>query len=187
MGTPAAVDEHVAEPPPNATVLARTEVLPAAALAFPGGWYTVQFHPESIMTSPNLQDQVPRDLAIPTLPDVVMRVQGLVNDPNAVQGGWRQLTYHGAAPDIGAHEDVLLLKPKAYLRSTRSRYHLNEASVSSVHDLHVWTIGSGEISLSCHAIAARECEPRTLLPEIQFDRYRIDPGERFVEQDDIGF
>jgi GMP synthase-like glutamine amidotransferase len=39
--------EHVAAPPPGATVLARTEVLPAAALAFAGGWYSVQFHPES--------------------------------------------------------------------------------------------------------------------------------------------
>lgn len=35
------------------------------------------------MTSPNIQDQVPGNLTIPTLPDVVMRVQGLVNDPNA--------------------------------------------------------------------------------------------------------
>ena len=28
-------------------MLARTGALPAAALAFAGGWYSVQFHPES--------------------------------------------------------------------------------------------------------------------------------------------
>jgi len=28
----------------------------------------------------------------------------VVNDPNAAVGGWPQLTYSGAAPDIGAHE-----------------------------------------------------------------------------------
>ena len=34
------------------------------------------------MTSPNIQDQIPKNLAIPTLPEVVLKVRQLVGDPN---------------------------------------------------------------------------------------------------------
>ena len=45
---------------------------------------------------------------------------------------YERLAKDGKLPDVGSHEDVLLLEPKAYLRSVRSRYHLNEASFDSV-------------------------------------------------------
>jgi hypothetical protein len=41
-----------------------------------------------------------------------------------------------ALPDIGGHEQVLLLDPLVYLRSIRSRLHFNEASITSVQNVH---------------------------------------------------
>ena len=35
--------------------------------------------------------------------------------------------------------------------------------VLDVHDLHVWTIGSGEVSLSCHAVSCDGADPSALL------------------------
>ncbi|MCK6509630.1 hypothetical protein L6R29_06665 [Myxococcota bacterium] len=48
---------------------------------------------------------------------------------------YNALNEKGALPDIGEHKDVLLLEDKAHVRSTRSRFHLNETSRSSTVDL----------------------------------------------------
>jgi cobalt-zinc-cadmium efflux system protein len=48
------------------------------------------------------------------------------------------------------------------------------AAVARVHDLHVWSIGSGEVSLSCHLVAKDESRGVELLSEA----YRI-LGNRF--------
>lgn len=47
-------------------------------------------------------------------------------------------------------------------------------AVVRVHDLHVWTIGSGEVSLSCHLVAKDESRGVALLS----DAYRV-LGSRF--------
>lgn len=39
-------------------------------------------------------------------------------------------------------------------------------AVIDVHDLHVWTIGSGETSLSCHAVSRPDAETGALLAEV---------------------
>ena len=39
-------------------------------------------------------------------------------------------------------------------------------AVEEVHDLHVWTIGSGEISLSCHVVARADPASRALLQDV---------------------
>jgi hypothetical protein len=39
-------------------------------------------------------------------------------------------------PDTATKKDVLLLEPKVFLRSIRSRYHLNEVRLQAVRDLH---------------------------------------------------
>lgn len=39
-------------------------------------------------------------------------------------------------PDIDGYKKVLLLEPVAHLRSTRSRFHFNEASLRSLENLH---------------------------------------------------
>ncbi|MGE0397963.1 MAG: hypothetical protein AB7T06_14785 [Kofleriaceae bacterium] len=53
-----------------------------------------------------------------------------------VRGVYEQLKEKNALLDIGAHTGVLLLEPKAHLRSTRSRYHMNEASVQSLRAVY---------------------------------------------------
>lgn len=58
---------------------------------------------------------------------------------------YERLARAGKLPDVGTHEDVLLLEPKAYLRSTRSRFHLNEASLSAVRRLYD-TAGAAHLS-----------------------------------------
>ncbi|MBP5856329.1 type 1 glutamine amidotransferase [Marivibrio halodurans] len=40
-------EEHVVQPPEGATILATRAEMPAVALDFGGGWYSVQFHPEA--------------------------------------------------------------------------------------------------------------------------------------------
>ncbi len=60
------------------------------------------------------------------------------SSPTAIQPVrevYARLAAAGKLSDVGTHEDVLLLEPKAYLRSTRSRFHLNEARINSVKTL----------------------------------------------------
>lgn len=49
--------------------------------------------------------------------------------------------------------------------------------VSALHCLHVWTIGSGEVSLSSHLVVDREHEPERLLADVRDrlgDRFQIE-------------
>jgi cobalt-zinc-cadmium efflux system protein len=49
--------------------------------------------------------------------------------------------------------------------------------VSALHCLHVWTIGSGEVSLSSHLVVDRSHEPEHLLQDVRArltDRFRIE-------------
>lgn len=45
---------------------------------------------------------------------------------------WQRLNTAGQLPDISGHQAVLLLDGKAHIRSVRSRYHLNEASLTDI-------------------------------------------------------
>lgn len=49
---------------------------------------------------------------------------------------YEKLRELGVLPDLAGRDDVLLLDPKAHLRSIRSRFHLNEAPIESVRRLH---------------------------------------------------
>ena len=62
----------------------------------------------------------------------------------AVKEVYERLAKAGKLSDVGSHDDVLLLDPKAYLRSTRSRFHLNEADIRSVQTLFT-TGGKGRL------------------------------------------
>ena len=53
-----------------------------------------------------------------------------------VKGVYEQLDAKNLLLDIGAHEDVLALDAKAHLRSTRSRYHMNEAQITQVRAVY---------------------------------------------------
>jgi cobalt-zinc-cadmium efflux system protein len=61
-------------------------------------------------------------------------------------------------------------------------------SVVEVHDLHVWTIGSGEVSLSSHVVAKEEADPATLLHriyELLGARFGIDHATIQIEPPDF--
>jgi hypothetical protein len=53
-----------------------------------------------------------------------------------IKGIYEHSKEKGILQDIGAHMGVLLLDAKAHLRSTRSRYHMNEAQVGSIRGLY---------------------------------------------------
>jgi hypothetical protein len=52
-----------------------------------------------------------------------------------VRAVYQQMKDKNLLLDIGAHKGVLLLEPQAHLRSTRSRFHLNEASTTPLRTL----------------------------------------------------
>ncbi|MCX5742685.1 MAG: hypothetical protein NT062_09335 [Proteobacteria bacterium] len=54
-----------------------------------------------------------------------------------VKGVYEQLAAANKLLTVGTHKNVLLLEPKAHIRSTRSRYHMNEASTESVKKFYV--------------------------------------------------
>lgn len=71
----------------------------------------------------------------------------------SVKEVYERLAKAGKLSDVGTHEDVLVLDPKAYLRSTRSRFHLNEADIRSVETLFT-TGGKGRLDGVVAQIAA---------------------------------
>jgi len=64
--------------------------------------------------------------------------------------------------------DVLMEAAPRHLDVDEIRASLQtETGVHAVHDLHVWTIGSGEVSLSCHVIPTDEAGGTNLLGRLQ--------------------
>lgn len=53
-----------------------------------------------------------------------------------LKGVYDALNKNGALPEVGGRTDVLMLEPKAHLRSVRSRYHLNETSLQAMVDFY---------------------------------------------------
>ncbi|HUS31622.1 MAG TPA: hypothetical protein VMZ53_24115, partial [Kofleriaceae bacterium] len=53
-----------------------------------------------------------------------------------IRGVYEQLMAKNLLLDIGAHHGVLLLEPAVHLRSTRSRYHMNEANITNVRAIY---------------------------------------------------
>ncbi len=68
-----------------------------------------------------------------------------------VRGVYEQLADKHLLLDIGAHKGVLLLEPAAHLRSTRSRYHMNEASLNSLKS--VFANGAARIQGALNVVA----------------------------------
>lgn len=59
------------------------------------------------------------------------------NDPaTPIRGVYEQLKMKNVLLTIGAHNGVLLLEGQAHLRSTRSRYHMNEANLTNVRTVY---------------------------------------------------
>lgn len=78
--------------------------------------------------------------ALPELDNDVRRGKTRWNGSDApaipCKGVYEQLDEKNLLPDIGGHEDVLALDAKAHLRSTRSRYHMNEAQISQIRAIY---------------------------------------------------
>jgi hypothetical protein len=53
-----------------------------------------------------------------------------------IRGVYEQLKTKNLLLDFPNHKGVLLLEPKAHLRSTRSRYHMNEVNVNAIKSVH---------------------------------------------------
>src|SRR3990167_4435907 len=75
-----------------------------------------------------------------TLDDDVRRGKTKWNGSDAIatpiKGVYEQLDMKNALVDIGSHSKVLYLDAKAHLRSTRSRYHMNETRVESMRAIY---------------------------------------------------
>jgi cobalt-zinc-cadmium efflux system protein len=81
--------------------------------------------------------------------------------------------------------DVLMETAPRHLDVDEIRLALRAVSnVLEIHDLHVWSIGSGEISMSCHAVARQGADTATLLGAINSllaERFGIDHATIQVE------
>ncbi len=86
------------------------------------------------------------------------------------------LVLHAAWWLIRDAVDVLMETAPAHLDVEQIRSTLAALpAVLTVHDLHVWTIGSGEVSLSIHVVSAPEGESAEVLREVrQLLRDRFD-------------
>jgi cobalt-zinc-cadmium efflux system protein len=74
--------------------------------------------------------------------------------------------------------DVLMEAVPAHLDPEEIRDALlGVPGVSALHCLHVWAIGSGEISLSSHLVVEPGRDPEAMLPEVRerlAERFRIE-------------
>jgi len=74
------------------------------------------------------------------------------NDPaTPIRGVYEQLKMKNVLLTVGAHNGVLLLEAQAHLRSTRSRYHMNEANLTNVRT--VYTNGATRIQNALNVVA----------------------------------
>jgi cobalt-zinc-cadmium efflux system protein len=75
--------------------------------------------------------------------------------------------------------DILLEGTPSHINLKTLKEHLLDADgVASVHDLHVWTLTSGVIAMSCHVVVLpsgeRHSEVLDRVNRIAHDRFRID-------------
>jgi hypothetical protein len=68
-----------------------------------------------------------------------------------IRGVYEQLMAKNVLLEIGAHKGVLLLEPEAHLRSTRSRYHMNESNLSNVR--LIFANGATRIQAALNVVA----------------------------------
>ncbi len=92
---------------------------------------------------------------VPALEDDVRRGKTAWNGGDSpatpIRGVYEQLAMKHVLLDIGTHKGVLLLEPQAHLRSTRSRYHMNEASTQSLKT--IYGNGRTQIQAALNAVA----------------------------------
>ena len=86
--------------------------------------------------------------------------------------------------------DVLMETVPAHLDPEEIRSQLLDVpGVSALHCLHVWTIGSGEVSLSSHLVVDSESEAESLLQQVRdrlANRFGIDHTTIQIEVEEPG-
>jgi cobalt-zinc-cadmium efflux system protein len=86
--------------------------------------------------------------------------------------------------------DILLESTPAHINIMSLREQLGSVQgVSSVHDLHVWTLTSGVLAMSCHVVADREEFSRTELlnrvNDVARERFHIDHTTIQIEEPNV--
>jgi cobalt-zinc-cadmium efflux system protein len=86
--------------------------------------------------------------------------------------------------------DILLEGTPAHINIVSLREQLGHVDgVGSVHDLHVWTLTSGVLAMSCHIVAGNDGHDRTsLLARVNCvarERFRIDHTTIQIEERNI--
>jgi cobalt-zinc-cadmium efflux system protein len=86
--------------------------------------------------------------------------------------------------------DILLEGTPAHINIVSLREQLADvAGVSSVHDLHVWTLTSGVLAMSCHVVAVEDKLSRTELlgrvNDVARERFHIDHTTIQIEESNI--
>lgn len=82
---------------------------------------------------------------------------------------YRRLLARGVTlPSTPTYQDVLLVDPKAFVRSVRSRYHLDEVRLDAVRSLH----DLGQKRLEALLATAREARMDGAIPAAQVDAVR---------------
>ncbi len=84
--------------------------------------------------------------------------------------------------------DILMESAPGHLNVDEIRTAMLEVEgVSNVHDLHVWTIGNGEVSLSSHLVSSADGDPHALLQQVSgllAERFAIRHTTVQIERDD---
>jgi cobalt-zinc-cadmium efflux system protein len=83
--------------------------------------------------------------------------------------------------------DILLESTPAHINIVDLREQLNGvAGVRSIHDLHVWTLTSGVLAMSCHVVVSGESHTRSeVLMRVQSlarENFRIDHTTIQIEE-----
>ncbi len=83
--------------------------------------------------------------------------------------------------------DILLESTPAHINIVHLREQLNKLEgVGSIHDLHVWTLTSGVLAMSCHVVVTAEDQSRgqvlSLVNTLARERFRIDHTTIQIEE-----
>jgi len=86
--------------------------------------------------------------------------------------------------------DILLEGTPAHINIVTLREQLGHVDgVGSVHDLHVWTLTSGVLAMSCHVVAGNDAFSRTELltrvNDVARERFHIDHTTIQIEERNI--
>jgi len=123
-------------------------------------------------------------------PDYVAHLTGQdVAGGHSVVRGMLEL-YQRAFPRLKAQVDILLEGTPSHINIVSLREQLGHVNgVGSIHDLHVWTLTSGVLAMSCHVVTTGDgFDHRDLLNRVNRiarDKFGIDHTTIQIEEANI--